>query len=212
INLGIDTLLFDESPGSPATAAPNRMGPHAAASFMMLAVGFWMAVRSPRGVLPVLLPILVLLSVTLSLLGFLYRAEAMFTVPLGIAVQTATMLAALAGALIAAQPHREPVRTLTENSTAGDLARRIFPLAFAVPVGIGFIRVLGQHLGYFDLAFGSALRTVVEIVLLASLLWWTIHIMRTRDQQRRDAEEARYRGERRLRRVLDASAVPFMVL
>src|SRR5690606_13214650 len=35
---------------------------------------------------------------------------------------------------------------------------------------------------------------------------------RTRDQQRRDAEEARYRGERRLRRVLDASAVPFMVL
>ncbi len=212
VNLGIDTLLFQEPPGSPATASPNRMGQPAAISFMLLAVSFWLLVRRSASLLSMALPIVVLASATLSLISFMYSAEAVYSMPLGIALQTAVMMAALACALIAAQPHREPVRTLTEQSTAGDLARRIIPLAFIVPITIGFSRVLGQRLGYFDPAFGSALRTVVEIVLLTSVLWWTIHIMRTRDQQRRDAEEARYRGERRLRRVLDASAVPFMVL
>lgn len=212
LDLRIDTLLFDEAPGSPATASPNRMGLPSSISFMLLAVTFWLAIRRSTSMLSIALPLLVLAASTLALIGYLYAAEAMYQTPLGIAVQTATMMVALACGLIAAQPHREPVRTLTENSTAGDLARRIIPLAIAVPMLIGMAHVIGRRMGYFDAAFGSALRTLVHIVLLTAVLWWTIHIMRTRDQQRRDAEEARYRGERRLRRVLDASAVPFMVL
>lgn len=212
INLGIDTLLFDEAPGSPATVSPNRMGMPAATSFMLMAAGIWLAIRGARSIISAALPLIVLTGAALSLLGFLHRADAMYRAPLGSAVQAATMIAALACALMAAQPQREPVRTLTENSTAGDLARRIIPLAILVPVCIGLARVMGQRAGHLDLAFGTALRTVIEIVLLTGVLWWTIHIVRIRDQQRRDAEEARHRGERRLRRVLDASAVPFMVL
>src|SRR5690606_14333937 len=212
LDLGIDTLLFAEVPGSPATTSPNRMGPPSAIGFGMLACACWFLAYRPESVLSIALPLAVVVSTTLSLLGFLYMADAMYRAPFSIDVQTAAMLSALACSLIAAQPAREPVRTLTENSTAGDLARRIIPLAIMVPVLIGRGRIHGYLHGYFGLSFGTALRTAVEIVGLTAVLWGTIHIVRTRDVQRRDAEEARYRGERRLRRVLDASAVPFMVL
>lgn len=182
INLGIDTLLFDEAPGSPATVSPNRMGMPAATSFMLMAAGIWLAIRGARSIISAALPLIVLTGAALSLLGFLHRADAMYRAPLGSAVQAATMIAALACALMAAQPQREPVRTLTENSTAGDLARRIIPLAILVPVCIGLARVMGQRAGHLDLAFGTALRTVIEIVLLTGVLWWTIHIVRIRDQ------------------------------
>src|SRR6185503_7287711 len=36
VNLGIDTLLFDEAPGAVATMAPGRMGPPASISFLLL--------------------------------------------------------------------------------------------------------------------------------------------------------------------------------
>jgi hypothetical protein len=39
INLGIDTLLFDEAPGAVATTAPGRMGPPASISFLLLGAG-----------------------------------------------------------------------------------------------------------------------------------------------------------------------------
>ena len=60
VNLGIDTLLFQEPPGSPATASPNRMGQPAAISFMLLAVSFWLLVRRSASLLSMALPIVVL--------------------------------------------------------------------------------------------------------------------------------------------------------
>jgi len=214
-DLGIDTFLYDEPAGTAGTAAPGRMGPPAAASLVALGVALTLLKTGVRfRVLTVALPIAVIAITTLSMIGFLYGAEAMYSIPrlTGIAVQTATMLWALAVGLLAAQSDREPARTLFEQTTAGVLARRILTAAFMVPLGLGWLRVEGQRLQLYDFAFGTALRTLVEIAILATLSWWVVQAMRMRDRQQQRVEAERRAGEQRLRKVLDASAVPFAVL
>ena len=204
LDLGIDALLFDEPPGAAATAAPGRMGPPAAASLLALGA----ALLSLKGgerirVLSIALPIAVIAMSTLSTIGFMYGAQEMYTIPrlTGIAVQTATMFLALGAGTLALQVDREPAKTLFEQSTAGILARRILAAAFIVPLALGWLRVEGQRLQLYEFAFGTALRTLVEIAILTALSWWVVQAMRMRDRQ-----------QQRLRIVLDASAVPFAVL
>jgi signal transduction histidine kinase/ActR/RegA family two-component response regulator len=122
------------------------------------------------------------------------------------------MFWALAASTLALQSDREPTKTLFEQSTAGILARRILTAAFIVPLALGWLRVTGQRLQLYDFAFGTALRTVVEIAILATLSWWVVQAIRMRDRQQQRAETERQAGEQRLRTVLDASAVPFVVL
>jgi signal transduction histidine kinase/CheY-like chemotaxis protein len=214
-DLGIDTLLFDEPPGVAGTAAPGRMGPPAAASFLALGAALVFLRDGTRiRVLSVALPIAVIALATLSMIGFLYGAHEMYTIPrlTGIAVQTATMFLALGVGALVLQDDREPAKTLFEHSTAGILARRILAAAFIVPLALGWLRVEGQRLQLYDFAFGSALRTLVEIAILTALSWWVVQAMRMRDRQQQRAETERQAGEQRLRIVLDASAVPFAIL
>lgn len=187
VDLRIDTLLFDEPAGSPATSAPGRMGPPAALSFLLLSLSICLAARGSPSPLSVAAPLVVLLLSLLSMIGYAYGAEAMYTLPriTGIAVQTATMIAALATALLASQPTREPMRTFLDAGTAGVLARRLLPLAIAVPVLLGWLRLTGQRHGLFDQAFGTALRTASEIILLLWALWWAIQLARTREVEQR---------------------------
>jgi signal transduction histidine kinase/CheY-like chemotaxis protein len=214
-DLGIDTFLFDEPPGVAATAAPGRMGPPAAASLLALGLALVLIPGSRRTrVLTVALPIAVIAMATLSIIGFLYGAQEMYTIPrlTGIAVQTATMLLALGVGALALQVDREPASTLFEQSTAGILARRILAAAYIVPLALGWLRVEGQRLHLYDFAFGTALRTLVEIAILTTLSWWVVQAIRMRDRQQHRAETERQASEKRLRIVLDASAVPFAVL
>jgi signal transduction histidine kinase/ActR/RegA family two-component response regulator len=207
--------LFDEPVGVAGTSAPGRMGPPGASSLVALGVALVVLRRGGRArVLTVALPIAVIAIATLSIIGFLYGAQAMYSIPrlTGIAVQTATMLLALAVGTLALQSDREPTRTLFEQSTAGTLARRILAAAFIVPLALGWLRVEGQRLQLYDFAFGTALRTLIEIAILATLSWWVVQAMRMRDRQQQRAETERQAGEQRLRMVIDASAVPFAVL
>ncbi|MFL6713554.1 MAG: hypothetical protein ACJ8LN_11590, partial [Sulfurifustis sp.] len=177
INLGIDTLLFDEPAGMPGTVAPGRMGPPASASFFAIGLSLVLTGASARArAFAVAMGATVFGIAALSLVGYFYGAEAMYAVPrfTGIAVHTATILAALGIGIIAAHPEQEPMRTLLADSTAGLLARRLLPVAFVVPFALGWLRLQGQQMALYDAAFGSALRTLVEVALLAAILWWSV--------------------------------------
>src|SRR5690606_15352522 len=72
VNLGIDTLLFNEAPGSPATVSPNRMGVPASTTIALLAGVFWIWQAGSRSAVVVAIPMLVLLISGLSIIGYLY--------------------------------------------------------------------------------------------------------------------------------------------
>src|SRR5262249_25057319 len=115
LDLGIDTVLFDRSWGQTAATAPMRMGPPASISLSMIGAALLVAtldVRARR--LTSALGTAVVAMSALSLTGYLYGAEQMYTIPrlTGIAMQTASILLALGIGLVASAPDREPMRTL----------------------------------------------------------------------------------------------------
>ena len=205
--LGIDTLLFDEAPGALATAAPGRMGPPASTSLLLIGAALALLSRGWRERrVAVGLGIVTFGIALLSLTGYAYGAEAMYTLPrlTGIAVQTASMLAALAIGVVAAAPDQEPFVTLRADSSAGVLARRLLPFVLLVPLIIGWLRLKGQQMGLYDTAFGAAMRTVVETALLAALMFWSLRAIRSRESERDRLDADLRASERRLTGTLES--------
>jgi PAS domain S-box-containing protein len=205
-DLGIDTLLYDEAPGAAATAAPNRMGPPAASSFVAIGIALYLLGGGARArAIGVGLGIAALIVSVVALTAHFYGASGPFAMPaLGIATQTASMIAALCIGLVAAVPEHQPVRTLAENTTTGILARRLVPLVIAVPLMVGWLRVQGSRLDLYDGIVGAALRSVVEVALISALLWRTLQALRHQDLRRVRAEDELRDSERQLSDTLES--------
>jgi PAS domain S-box-containing protein len=186
-NLGIDELLVKEVPGARATTAPGRMGPPASLSYLLIGTGLLLPRSRSVQTLRAVLAITVLGISLLSLTGYLYGAEFLYSAPrlTGISAQTAMVIFSLGLAILIRAPEQNPVRLLLERSAAGLLARRLLPIVFLLPLALGWLRIAGQELNWYDAAFGTAIRTVVEIALLAGLLWWVIsHVKAYEDASR----------------------------
>lgn len=193
INLGIDTLLFDEPPGSPATTAPGRMGPPASNSFVLLGTAVVLLKGGAKTrVWSIRLSLVVTTIALMSVAGYLYGAVAMFSISnvTAIAMQTAVMLVALGLAIVLAVPERDPVRTLLEDSVTGVVGRRLLPFLLIVPLLLGKLRLLGVQHHLFDSAFGTAIRSVVEVVLFSILAWYCFRSIRDHESARHLAEAA----------------------
>ena len=134
------------------------------------------------------LAIFPLVIAALSLTGYWFGADELFGIAkwTGIARQTSIVLAALGIGFIAAIPEYGIAVALGRRDASGALLRRLIAPVILVPLLLGWLRILGQNAGMYDLAFGTALRTVLEIVLLLGLVWWTAqsvgHLLRVAEQ------------------------------
>jgi PAS domain S-box-containing protein len=220
IDLGIDTVLtFGRPWGRQGVIFPGRMGPPGAVSWTLLGTAILLAslVRRPRGRWRAAAPVLALVSATigsLSLIGYLYGASVLYTVPTAtaIALQTSTFILACSIGFVFAVPDQQPMRLISENSPAGELIRRILPSLILIPVGLGLIRLAGERAGLYDLAFGTAARTMVEIALLSGLLWWSAHTISRQTEARRKAEERVIEHGRLLSTVTDEARVGLAIV
>jgi PAS domain S-box-containing protein len=210
IDLGIDTLLFVRPWGQFAAAAPMRMGPPASLSFLMIGVALLLSQAGSRARrASAALGVMVVAISMLSLTGHLYGAEQMYTVPrlTGIAMQTATALFAIGLGVVASVPDREPMRTILDPGAAGLLARRALPVIVVLALVLGWGRVFIQNQGWVDTAFGTASRTLVEIVLLTGLLWRALALVRAHEQALGASEAEVRRQASQLAAFLDNAAL-----
>jgi signal transduction histidine kinase/CheY-like chemotaxis protein len=111
----------------------------------------------------------------LAMIGYAYGASALFAVArlTGIAFQTAMMIAALGVALVAALPGHGLAAALRRDDPGGVVFRSLLAPIVALSVMLGALRLAGERAGLYDRAFGTAGRTVVEIVLFVALVWLT---------------------------------------
>lgn len=205
IDLGINTLLmFGREWGRGGVVRPGQMGPPGSVSWLLLGICIALISISRlsgerRRSAAAYVAIATTAISALSLMGYLYGATPLYMIPhlTVIAWQTATFVCAASVALILNLNDVGIGRLLGEQSSAGLMARRVIPAIIIIPVLLGFLRLSGERAGYYDLAFGSAARTLIEIALMLLLLVLTAQAVR---RQTRIAEER----EASLRNLADA--------
>ena len=211
INLGIDSLLmFERTWGRVGVISPGRMGPPGATSWTLIGLTLVSTSLSgtpeapgPTYAARPYIPVLGLLTASissLSIIGYIYGASILYTIPTltVIALQTATFILAVSLGLITTVPERGPIRLISEDSPAGILTRQIVPAIITLPILVGFLRLAGERAGFYDTAFGSALRTVIEIALFLILLGWTGNAISRQARRREEVDEALRASQRRI--------------
>ena len=192
-NLGIDTLLVAEPPGARATAAPGRMGVPGSVSLALISAALVLALGPPgaRRVASGLGLTVVLIALN-SIVGYAFGASVLFTVPqlTGIALQTATMLAALGLGVVAAIPESGLYGALSRPDPGGLMLRRLVVPIVAVPLVAGYLRVWGERAGLYDSAFGTAVFVLAIIGSTLALVAWTASGIGRLSDAERQAREA----------------------
>jgi signal transduction histidine kinase/ActR/RegA family two-component response regulator len=177
LDLGIDTLLMFERPwGRVGTVSPGRMGPPGSLSWTLIGIALLLTIAggSRQRQTAAILGVVVLSISGLSVIGYLFGADPLYTIPTAtvIAFQTATMILAMSLGVLVAVPERQPMRALFEHGAAGLLTRRLAPLVLLVPLALGMVRLAGQSAGLYDTAMGAAMFAIAVIAFLWAVLWW----------------------------------------
>jgi signal transduction histidine kinase/ActR/RegA family two-component response regulator len=125
-----------------------------------------------------------------SLMGYLFGAQSFYAIPSlsGIALQTATMLLALAIGLIANVPEHQPMLLLREESTAGMMARSVLPALVIMIPSVIWLRDHGENLNLYDACTSRALGAVALIFGATALMWTALLALRRREQHERQSE------------------------
>lgn len=194
-NLGIDQLLVREAPGAAATASPGRMGPPASTSFVLLGTALLIIdVTWRRRFVPSQgLAMVVALWALVSIVGSLYGAYALFTLPTrtGVAPHTSVALLLLSVGILTARPDRGLMEVVGAAAPGGMLIRRLWLPALLFIVVFGWLEVWGQTAGFYSAALGTAIYAVCLIVLLAAIVWWNSRLINRLALAQREAQRAR---------------------
>lgn len=190
-DLGIDRWLFSVPLDLVDGFHPFRMSPATAASLVGLGLGLLLLALGFE-VLSQVSGLGLGLVACCSLVAYGYgprtlEASGPFVTQ---SLPTALALLALGLGLALARPRRGLMAVVTAPNLGGVAARRLLPLAVAVPILLGWLQLEGEERGFFDDALGSALFVVAKVVVVSAVVWWTAWSLCRLDGKRLRAEEA----------------------
>jgi len=203
-NLGIDQLLFTEPPGALDTTSPGRMGPPAATCFTLAGISLLLLHQRRAIRFSQLLAILVGLWALLAVVGYTYNAHAFYNIAkyTGIALPTAVSLFALSLGLLTARIDQGLTAVISTERASGIMARRLLFMTLTVPFLLGWLRLIGERNGYYDLGFGTATLILTIIIIFVTLIWLSAAKLSSTEQKQLAAELIVSKQEEGLRRQL----------
>jgi signal transduction histidine kinase len=194
-NLGIDELLFRETPGAAATTSPGRMGPNASLSLTLAGIALWQLYDggSRAIVRAQIIGTCMAILALVPIVGYMYGAAQLYAIAryTGIALHTGVALLALSVGILAARPDVGPVAALTNGAPHGVMARRLLAQTIGLTLLLGYLRTIGEREGWYDAGFGTGIFVVAMIVLLSMMTWRTAVALSRSDYARQDAQAHR---------------------
>ncbi len=187
-NLHIDQLLFNDS----SDIFPGRMAPATALSFLLISLALLsvdIEIRNKQWPAEWLAVSVAFISL-LALAGYVYGASSLYGIVgyARVALHTALGFVALSMGILMSRPERGLMRMLSSSSLGGRMVRRLLPSALVLPLGLGWLRMLGQERGLYGVEYGRAIFTAALTVVFVALVWWNARSLDRIDRERKQAE------------------------
>lgn len=208
-DLGLDHVLFWQPFEQVGNTKLGPMAPMTAINFILLSVAFlFSTIKLSRKY--AVIQILALTTGFLSLLsitGYAYRSIAFYgqTINSQIALHTAITLLILSLGVFWITPNKAISGIIYNNNYGGTIARRLLPVAIFMPLILGWIRLKGQDLGFYDTEFGLTIYAITTIVFFTSFILWQAWTLNQNDIARRKIETALRESEEKLQAILNNS-------
>jgi signal transduction histidine kinase len=125
------------------------------------------------------------------LLGYLYNAPEFYQIYYYNAASVyggiTFMLVFLA--VLASRPETGFMKVLTSGEYGSAFGLRILLALAIISIFLGWLRVVGQNLGYYSAAFGTALYTISILIILSILVWNSVLSLNKTDRERKEANK-----------------------
>jgi diguanylate cyclase (GGDEF)-like protein len=175
---GIDRLL---APDAFTPDHPGLMSALSAICLLALAVALYCAMPRRRAarLASQLLAMALLTTATLTLLGHLYAAPALYRIGQGVPMATATALAVAGLALGTLFLHPEDgiVTALALDRISARMGRRLLLSAALILPGLAWLRIQGQQSGLYDTSLGTGLVVTLALLMFALLVGFHTHAL-----------------------------------
>ncbi|MGF7118362.1 sensor histidine kinase [Methanobacterium oryzae] len=207
VNLGIDQILFSEPSGAIQTVASNRMSIVAALSFLLIGISLITLDMGKNRNFQLFQFFIILVGLIsfLVVLGYLYQTTIYpvrnTTAP---SPYGSVILILITLTILASRPCRGFMELLTSERVSAAFGRRVLPIIIIVPLILGWIRLLGENLGLYDAAFGTAIAIFFTILIMLILIWSSILSIDKIDLKRMIAEKDIKRQAKLLNLTRDA--------
>ncbi|MDF0554114.1 ATP-binding protein [Kamptonema sp. UHCC 0994] len=210
LNFGIDQLLFKESATAVATAAPGRMAPNTALTFLLLGYSLLMlSISRSRYILTQGLSLAGFLIALLGFLGYIYGNSSLYRAGsyTAMAIHTASGFLLLSLGILLACPERGLMAIITSKNAGGIVARQLLPAVIILPPVIGKLILVIFSPRLYSAEWLICLFAVFNIVIFGGLLWWNARKIGIVDRQRYEAEiKLQEANEELENRVLERTA------
>jgi PAS domain S-box-containing protein len=194
-NSGINELLLEKGLGIIRASDPVRMAPGAALTFSILALAILLLDTRHGHWLNQFLSLMAVLIPLMTLIGYIFDVEYLHTIIYyrQMALHTALMLVFLSISIFLSHPDEGLLLILNSDNPGAVMARRLLPAAIGIPLVLGWLRLVGQRAGIFNIEIGIAIFVVSSILLFTSLVCWSATLLYRIDMERKQAEEERNR-------------------
>ncbi|AFZ24579.1 PAS domain S-box [Cylindrospermum stagnale PCC 7417] len=212
-NIGIDEMLFRDSPIVETTSQPGRMGLNTAINFTLIGVALYVLGEKKSRISYWYAQFLVLIAAFISLqalIGYAYKVKTIYGIHhyiTSMALHTVLSFLVLCIGVLWVRPDQGLMRVVMSDTYGGLLARRLLLPVIGVPFVIGWLILKGQQASMYDAAFAISLFAIVIIVFFVFLVWQCATVIERLSRQRDRAQEALRINEEKLRSLVDANII-----
>ena len=207
ISFPFDQVLFRTQLWEPRNKVVNSIAPNTAINFVLIGAALLLIdFETSGGRRPAqYLAIISSLFALVSLYGYVYEISSLYTVTtyLPMALHTAFGFFLLSMGILFARPDKGSIAIVIGESSGQIIFMRF--LALVLPLLFGWLRLEGEHAGYYTKEVGTAIFAVLTYVMAMYLLGRRSYLQHQLRQTRKVAMDAIKENERRLQAILDHS-------
>jgi PAS domain S-box-containing protein len=189
IELGLDNILYAAL--SDGSAIVNTMSGAAAICFIMIGFSLFLLNMDvfPKPTIAHLLAFITAVISLFSLLCLFFNAKEYEVSLAPLSLHTSLCFMFISISILFINPDNGLFKEFSGKLSGGITARYLIPVAIILPVLFGYLRIHGEHLGWFNAEYGSALYSVLLVCISILVIHFNSKMLNKRDVIRNRIEE-----------------------